>query len=456
MSNNPTSSGHGGKDSAEEVPAVVPGVLSRDPLYFGYYALLTHQQNMLLDTVRTAAYHSAIVGNAHLFTDRLVMDLGAGSGILSYFAALAGAHHVFAIEASAVAQKMSALLAAAPISNPALAGKITVIQSKIEDLAEPLPKVDVLVSEPIGVLLFHERMLESFLLARDRFLKPGGTIIPSRGTISLAPFTDAFLFTETQSKARFWEAPQFYGVDLSPLFPAARQEYFSMPVVGHINPATLMSDCTNVVPSVDWDFSTVHVEELHDVIMPIEWVVKYTGLMHGIAGWFDLLLSPIPNRHHHSDDPNELDSTMQVPLTTHPRAAATHWHQVRLLFTEPLAVNAGERVVGWVRAHVNAMRSYTMVGEIRVVVDSTVEPSNPLGHDVSMAVGSHPTAVAVVAGGVDVGAAWVAEARTEGGNGCRRGRWMLHDQTYSYTYQPPATGETQPSIPLEQNLLYLP
>ena len=35
-------------------------------------------------------------------------------------------------------------------------------------------KVDVLVSEPIGTFLFNERMIETYLEARDRFLKPGG------------------------------------------------------------------------------------------------------------------------------------------------------------------------------------------------------------------------------------------------------------------------------------------
>ena len=39
-------------------------------------------------------------------------------------------------------------------------------------------KVDVLVSEPMGTLLVNERMLETYLFARDRFLKPGGPHVP--------------------------------------------------------------------------------------------------------------------------------------------------------------------------------------------------------------------------------------------------------------------------------------
>lgn len=39
-------------------------------------------------------------------------------------------------------------------------------------------RVDVLVSEPMGSLLVHERMLETYLYARDHFLKPGGKMFP--------------------------------------------------------------------------------------------------------------------------------------------------------------------------------------------------------------------------------------------------------------------------------------
>jgi hypothetical protein len=58
--------------------------------------------------------------------------------------------------------------------------------AKIEDVKD-LPKVDTLISEPIGVLLVHERMIESYLYARDHFLKPGGAMIPSTGNIFVAP-----------------------------------------------------------------------------------------------------------------------------------------------------------------------------------------------------------------------------------------------------------------------------
>ncbi len=53
-----------------------------------YYGTLIHQQNMLEDSVRTSTYHRAIMDNQVDFKGKIVMDVGAGSGILSFFAAM--------------------------------------------------------------------------------------------------------------------------------------------------------------------------------------------------------------------------------------------------------------------------------------------------------------------------------------------------------------------------------
>ena len=72
--------------------------------YFSYYAKLVNQQNMMEDTVRTPTYRSAILDNPSNFRGKVVMDVGCGSGILSIFAAQAGARKVYACEASGAAE----------------------------------------------------------------------------------------------------------------------------------------------------------------------------------------------------------------------------------------------------------------------------------------------------------------------------------------------------------------
>lgn len=88
---------------------------------------------MLQDTVRTSTYRSAILLNGQKsFQDKIVMDVGAGSGILSYFAVQAGAKMVYAVEASGMAKKMQKLISQAGIhsKNTFLKDKIKVINGK--------------------------------------------------------------------------------------------------------------------------------------------------------------------------------------------------------------------------------------------------------------------------------------------------------------------------------------
>ncbi|GFH25311.1 protein arginine N-methyltransferase, partial [Haematococcus lacustris] len=61
---------------------------------------------MLEDKPRTSAYQRALECNPALLRGKVVMDLGCGSGILSLFAARAGAARVVALEAS---QRMAML-----------------------------------------------------------------------------------------------------------------------------------------------------------------------------------------------------------------------------------------------------------------------------------------------------------------------------------------------------------
>lgn len=53
---------------------------------------------MIKDESRTGAYKNAILRNSYLFEGKTVLDIGCGTGILSFFAARAGATHVYGID----------------------------------------------------------------------------------------------------------------------------------------------------------------------------------------------------------------------------------------------------------------------------------------------------------------------------------------------------------------------
>ena len=65
---------------------------------------------MIQDKVRTATYAKFILSNPDVFRDAVVMDVGCGTGILSLFAAKAGAKRVFAIDASDIAEKATQIV----------------------------------------------------------------------------------------------------------------------------------------------------------------------------------------------------------------------------------------------------------------------------------------------------------------------------------------------------------
>jgi protein arginine N-methyltransferase 1 len=124
---------------------------------------------MLRDYVRVMAYRTAIFAAAR---DRVVVDLGCGSGILSLFAAQAGARHVYAIEETKVAG-----LAALMFKANGFGDRITLLRGNSRELELP-ERADLIVHEQLGVDPFDENILATIEDARRRFLAPGGVLLP--------------------------------------------------------------------------------------------------------------------------------------------------------------------------------------------------------------------------------------------------------------------------------------
>lgn len=71
--------------------------------YFYSYSHYSIHEEMLKDQTRTETYMNAIIQNPQIFRGKTVLDVGCGTGILSIFAARAGAKHVYGIDAAEIA-----------------------------------------------------------------------------------------------------------------------------------------------------------------------------------------------------------------------------------------------------------------------------------------------------------------------------------------------------------------
>ncbi|CAH8667629.1 unnamed protein product [Heterobilharzia americana] len=380
--------------------------------YFQFYSYISQQQNMMQDYIRTSTYQRAILANSSAdFRGKVVLDVGAGSGILSFFAIQAGAKKVYAVEASNMASHCNSLVQANK-----LAGRIVVISGKIEEITLPEP-VDVIISEPMGYMLYNERMLESYVHAR-KFLAPHlrqslkkmqvrqkreqpneadqspdtvkhlsdseqsdevltdevdcedvyiydqmenkstrlsnrsihcpGIMFPSVAKLYIIPFSDEALFAEQYGKANFWYQQSFHGMDLTALRNAAVTEYFNQPIVDTFDIGICPAlPCVHMV-----DFRTVSEAELASIDIPLTYKITTCSTIHGLAFWFDV---------------GFLGSQRDVWLSTGPTEPLTHWYQVRCLLGTPLFVQAGETLNGRVLMHANTRQSYDVQIELIVL-----------------------------------------------------------------------------------------
>merc|ERR1711992_376551 len=109
--------------------------------YFDSYAHFGIHEEMLKDEVRTLTYRNSMYHNKHLFKDKIVLDVGCGTGILSMFAAKAGAKQVFGVDMSGIVEQAKIIT-----EKNGFADKVTLIRGKIEEIVLPVEKVDIIIS----------------------------------------------------------------------------------------------------------------------------------------------------------------------------------------------------------------------------------------------------------------------------------------------------------------------
>lgn len=193
-------------DQAFLVPAGAAGevALARE----GFASVLSHH-HMLQDTVRVMAYQAAIARHSRGCS---VVEVGCGSGILSIFAARAGARRVVAIEESEIAALAERMIRANGCDGIV---ELRRANSRDVELDEP---ADLLIHEILGTDPFSENLLPFVIDARERLLRPGGRLLPWRIQVFCIGIEAAVKPHRSlaQYLAETAEAQRLYGVNMAP------------------------------------------------------------------------------------------------------------------------------------------------------------------------------------------------------------------------------------------------
>ncbi len=231
--------------------------------------VLDYHLSMLHDTARMDAFRRAI--DASVQPGDIVLDLGCGSGVLSFMACEAGAAKVYAIEGGPVIDVARELA----VDN-GFDDHIEFLAGWSIDVGLPEP-ADVLISETIGNAGFDEGIVAWTVDARQRLLCPDAVLLPQRlrtWVCAAESFDDHLLVSD-------WQSP-----DLPYDYTAAHRRASQTLWYADLTPANLLGQ-PELAADVDLRTAT-------DTPITSEGVLRVDrpGTLHALACWFDALLCP--------------------------------------------------------------------------------------------------------------------------------------------------------------------
>jgi protein arginine N-methyltransferase 1 len=262
------------------------------------------------DRRRTRAYAEAIAQVVR--PGSVVIDLGAGGGVLSVLAAKAGARRVYAIEGLPLG---SVVVDSAKRSG--VGEIVTFVQGLATELTLP-ELADVIVSDIRGVLPLYRGLVPSIVDARSRLLRTGGALVPLRDTLHAALVTAPAVYE--RHIAVYEGAP--YGVDMRALRQMAVNRWYHGPRAD----VRVVSDVAHL--------ATLEYGTMTDTALDARFNLTSAmdGVVHGFLLWFDSELAP------------------GVAFSNHPQCEESVYGRGFFPFERPLDLRVGDRVTIRLRA----------------------------------------------------------------------------------------------------------
>jgi protein arginine N-methyltransferase 1 len=283
---------------------------------------------LLNDDVRMRAYRTAILQTVK--PGDTVLDVGSGSGILAIFACQAGASRVYAVERGPVITAARALAEA-----NGFADRIVFLNQNIGEV-ELIEPVDVVVSELIGKAVLGQAMAEITGLCRDRFLKPGGRMIPDRVHLWVAPAETPALYAKSRLPER-----ASWGIDFSGL-----QRYASnLPISARVPPTALLA-----AGQTAYSHHALSSPPIDQFDTRLTFTIERSGVLHSLAAWFSSVLAD------------------GVELSNYPPGLRC-WDNLVFPLPEPLPVTAGTTIQVHLRGRSGARTPTVWVWDTAVLQD---------------------------------------------------------------------------------------
>lgn len=262
---------------------------------------------MLNDINRGKAFSDAL--GALDLRDKTVLDIGAGSAILSMLAVRHGTRHVYACEMVEPLAEMAAEI----VQLNGMAHKITLIPKRsLEiEIGKDMPgRAEIMLSETIDCGFVGEGFLPSLNHAKKCLLQPDALLVPSGMRL-------CGVLIESPNIYHLNHVYDSQGFDVSRMNEFSTRGYFGVRL--KTRPHSMISDVTTLI---ELDLYGPVPESLTRVV---EFEAKQNGTVHGVAFWFSVTLAP------------------GITLSNDPDQSGCHWTQAFVSFRQPLTVQKGGR-----------------------------------------------------------------------------------------------------------------
>lgn len=274
-----------------------------------YFTNYLEHEKMISDKNRMDTYYKAIT--KHVKEGDTVIDLGTGTGILSFFAAQKSPKKIYAIEHGNIIETAKKVCGHNGFTNI----EFVKANSKNFSIDE---KADFIIHEQIGALLFDEYMIDNLTDLKERVLKKDGKILPGKFEVYLAPVK-----LKDPSRVPFIWEQNIHGVKYD-CFDELKNNIDAAYGILKVRPEAVDFFLSEPEKILFYDMDTMTASDLKKSY-DVKAKINRSGNADGFCFYFNIIFDE------------------EIILSTNPLTSVTHWN-VPVLRTENITCNIGDEI----------------------------------------------------------------------------------------------------------------